>query len=74
MTKPFNSYAAYTQRKWKPVFKQILVHKCSKQHYLHLPKDGNNTKIPQMWMDKQNMVYLDNGKDAIQPQKWVKYW
>lgn len=34
-----------TPKEVKLVFKQILVHKCSKQHYLHLPKDGNNTKI-----------------------------
>jgi len=57
MTQKFYSYI-YTHKKWKKVFKQTLVNKCSEQCFSQWSKGRNNPNVYQLINEEQNEVIL----------------
>ena len=45
---------------WKQGFKEVFADPCSQQHYSQQPRDGGDINVINRWMDKENVVYMDN--------------
>lgn len=60
-------------KKWKPVSMKRLVHECSQQPYLLVPKIGNNSNVYQQMNRK-----INNGVliwwNSTQQQKGMDNW
>ena len=57
----------YTQKNWKQMFKEILVHICSQQRSSQCPKRENNSE---RWTHKRNAVSPVNSVSFSHKKEW----